>query len=63
VSVIRPRRRPLCKIEEVFFIFLVQIEQTKAKNSPEVVNNNLFVGNTAQLDQIIKQMSKKQNND
>lgn len=40
-----------------------KIEQTKAKNSPEVVNNNLFVGNTAQLDEIIKQMSKKQNND
>lgn len=40
-----------------------KIEQTKAKTSPEVVNNNLFVGNTAQLDEIIKQMSKKQNND
>lgn len=40
-----------------------KIEHTKAKNSPEVVNNNLFVGNTAQLDEIIKQISKKQNNE
>lgn len=40
-----------------------KIEQIKAKTSPEVVNNNLFVGNTAQLDDIIKQMTKKQNND
>lgn len=40
-----------------------KIEHTKSKTSPEVVNNNLFVGNTAQLDEIIKQMSKKQNND
>lgn len=29
------------------------------KNSPEVVNNNLFVGNTAQLDEIISKMTKK----
>jgi len=29
------------------------------KNSPEVVNNNLFVGNTAQLDEIISRMTKK----
>ena len=40
-----------------------KIEHTKSKSSPEVVNNNLFVGNTAQLDDIIKQMTKKQNND
>ena len=36
-----------------------KIEATSAKNGPEVVNNNLFVGNTAQLDEIIKNMSKK----
>ena len=29
------------------------------KSSPEVVNNNLFVGNTAQLDEIISRMTKK----
>lgn len=40
-----------------------KIEQAKAKASPEVVNNNLFVGNTAQLDEIIKQMSKKKANE
>lgn len=40
-----------------------KIEHTKAKNSPEVVNNNLFVGNTAQLDEIIKQMTKKQSDE
>lgn len=40
-----------------------KIEQTKSKTSPGVVNNNLFVGNTAQLDEIIKQMTKKQNHD
>jgi hypothetical protein len=39
-----------------------KIEHTKSKTSPEVVNNNLFVGNTAQLDEIIKQMTKKQTN-
>lgn len=30
------------------------------KNSPEVVNNNLFVGNTAQLDEIISKMTREQ---
>lgn len=29
------------------------------KNSPDIVNNNLFVGNTAQLDEIISKMSQK----
>lgn len=29
------------------------------KSSPEIVNNNLFVGNTAQLDEIISRMTKK----
>jgi len=38
-----------------------KIDAIKSKNnkSPEVVNNNLFVGNTAQLDEIIKKMNKK----
>lgn len=36
-----------------------KIEMTAQKNSPEVVNNNLFVGNTAQLDEIIKKMTKQ----
>lgn len=36
-----------------------KIEHTASKTGPEVVNNNLFVGNTAQLDDIIKKMSKK----
>lgn len=36
-----------------------RIDGIAAKSKPEVVNNNLFVGNTAQLDEIIKQMSKK----
>lgn len=39
-----------------------KIEGLVSKNSPEVVNNNLFVGNTAQLDEIIKKMTK-QNDD
>jgi hypothetical protein len=33
--------------------------KNKGGKSPEVVNNNLFVGNTAQLDEIIKKMNKK----
>jgi hypothetical protein len=33
--------------------------KNKGNKSPEVVNNNLFVGNTAQLDEIIKKMNKK----
>lgn len=37
----------------------VKIEGLSSKNSPEVVNNNLFVGNTAQLDEIIKKMTKQ----
>lgn len=36
-----------------------KIEGIVAKSQPEVVNNNLFVGNTAQLDEIIKKMTKK----
>lgn len=37
-----------------------KIDAIKNKGkSPEVVNNNLFVGNTAQLDEIIKKMNKK----
>lgn len=36
-----------------------KIEGVVNKNKPEVVNNNLFVGNTAQLDEIIKNMTKK----
>lgn len=41
----------------------IKMESEKAKMStfdknPEVVNNNLFVGTTAQLDEIIKKMSK-----
>lgn len=36
-----------------------KIEGIVQKNQPEVVNNNLFVGNTAQLDEIISKMSKK----
>jgi len=36
-----------------------KIEGLVQKNQPEVVNNNLFVGNTAQLDEIISKMSKK----
>jgi hypothetical protein len=35
-----------------------KIDGISAKSKPDVVNNNLFVGNTAQLDEIIKQMSK-----
>lgn len=41
----------------------VKIDAEKAlqssQNSPEVVNNNLFVGTTAQLDEIIAKMTKK----
>jgi hypothetical protein len=33
--------------------------KNKGKSGPDVVNNNLFVGNTAQLDEIIKNMNKK----
>ena len=33
--------------------------KSKSNKAPEVVNNNLFVGNTAQLDEIIKKMNKK----
>lgn len=36
-----------------------KIHGSAAKNSPEVVNNNLFVGNTAELDEIIKKMTQK----
>lgn len=36
-----------------------KIDGIAAKNSPEVVNNNLFVGNTAELDEIIKKMTQK----
>lgn len=36
-----------------------KIEGIVQKNSPEVVNNNLFVGNTAQLDEIIAKMTDK----
>jgi len=35
-----------------------KIEGIVAKNQPDVINNNLFVGNTAQLDEIIKKMTK-----
>lgn len=40
-----------------------KIETLKNKNgkAPDVINNNLFVGNTAQLDEIIKKMNKKDN--
>ena len=38
-----------------------KIENVIAKSQPEVVNNNLFVGNTAQLDEIIAKMTKKTN--
>lgn len=43
-----------------------KIDALKAKTGskgPEVVNNNLFVGNTAQLDEIIKRMNKKQDDE
>ena len=40
-----------------------KIDGIVAKGAPEVVNNNLFVGNTAQLDEIIKSMSKKKENE
>lgn len=40
-----------------------KIEGTILKNQPEVVNNNLFVGNTAQLDEIISKMSLKKSDD
>lgn len=37
-----------------------KIDALKNKcKAPDVVNNNLFVGNTAQLDEIIKNMNKK----
>lgn len=36
-----------------------KIESISSKNSPEIVNNNLFVGNTAELDEIIKRMTKQ----
>jgi len=36
-----------------------KIESMTGSKSPEVVNNNLFVGNTAQLDAIIANMTKK----
>ena len=36
-----------------------KIESMASSKSPEVVNNNLFVGNTAQLDAIIANMTKK----
>lgn len=36
-----------------------KIDGVTSKNSPDVVNNNLFVGNTAQLDEIISRMSQK----
>lgn len=35
-----------------------KIEGIVNKSSPEVINNNLFVGNTAQLDEIIKNMTQ-----
>lgn len=40
-----------------------KIEGTILKNQPEIVNNNLFVGNTAQLDEIISKMSGKKSDD
>lgn len=40
-----------------------KIEGIVTKNSPEIINNNLFVGNTAQLDEIIKNMTKKPENE
>lgn len=40
-----------------------KIEGTILKNHPEVVNNNLFVGNTAQLDEIIAKMAAKKTSD
>lgn len=40
-----------------------KIEGTILKNQPEVVNNNLFVGNTAQLDEIISKMTLKKPTD
>lgn len=36
-----------------------KIEGITNKAKPDIVNNNLFVGNTAQLDEIIAKMSKK----
>lgn len=37
-----------------------KIDTEKAlQNSPDIVNNNLFVGTTAQLDEIIAKMTKK----
>jgi hypothetical protein len=36
-----------------------KIHGISAKNSPEVVNNNLFVGSTSELDEIIKKMTQK----
>jgi Terminase DNA packaging enzyme len=35
------------------------LKSKTAAKSPDVINNNLFVGNTAQLDEIIKNMNKK----
>lgn len=40
-----------------------KIEGITNKAKPEVVNNNLFVGNTAQLDEIIAKMTKQKNNE
>lgn len=40
-----------------------KIEAVEKKASGSVVNNNLFVGNTAQLDEIIKKMTKKSDSD
>lgn len=40
-----------------------KIEGIVAKSQPDVVNNNLFVGNTAQLDEIIKKMTKGEDSD
>lgn len=40
-----------------------KIEGIVAKSQPDVINNNLFVGNTAQLDEIIKKMAKGEDSD
>jgi hypothetical protein len=40
-----------------------KIEGIVAKSQPDVINNNLFVGNTAQLDEIIKKMTKGEDSD
>lgn len=59
VKTIADAQRDLIAVHKEKVKIQTEKQQQEADGGPDIVNNNLFVGTTAQLDEIIAKMTKK----